>query len=262
MIKFIAFSDMLCPYDDSAPGNIPPVCAKKINEVSEAASDCRFIATLGNTVDGSAGDEKSASLLNNILNSLDKTVSVHALMGDRDGVIPKAEFMRVAEYTMRYRAFDVSDYRCIFLDAVSDGDGRFFIDEEQLGWISRLLGKSHRPAIVFTHIPLAVTSPESEELTVKNAAVLCELMEKSNKVALVVQGHLHASDHFISHGVPYITLAPMSASDEATFAGVSVSSKGIKVTGFGEQDSYEIANVFTTSKASFLTKVRMFFKKY
>ena len=35
----------------------------------------------------------------------------------------------------------------------------FYIDDEQFGWISRLLGKSHRPAIIFTTIPLAV-SPE------------------------------------------------------------------------------------------------------
>ena len=262
MIKFIVFSDMLCPYDDSTPDNIPSSFSGKINAVCSAASECRFFASLGNTVDGKADSEKSAQLLNNILNTFDRTASIHALMGVHESIIPKDEFMRIAEYTMRYRAFDVSDYRCIFLDALaSEGEG-FYIDDEQLGWISRLLGKSHRPAIIFTHVPLAVSSHENEARTIKNSAVLRELIENSNRVALVVQGGLPNQGHFISHGVPYITLASMGASGDASFARISVSSKGIKVSGFGEQESYEITNVFTKSNPSFLSKVRLFFKKY
>lgn len=262
MIQFIVFSDMLCPYDAAATQNIPPAFASKIESICGAASNCRFIATLGNTIDGNADAEKSARLLNNILNAFDGTASVHALMGARESVIPKSEFMRVAEYTMRYRAYDVSDYRCIFLDAVSDDDGRFYIDDEQLGWISRLLGKSHRPAIIFTHIPLVVSSDESSAQTLKNADALRALIEKSNKVSLVVQAAAFSPAHFISHGVPYITLAPMSASDDISFSLVSVSSKGISVDGFGTQESYKIANIFPKNEITFWEKVKMFFRKH
>ena len=214
------------------------------------------------TVDGNADPEKSACLLNNILNAFDSTTSIHALMGVRESVIPKDEFMRIAEYTMRYRAFDVSDYRCIFLDAVSDGNGAFYIDDEQLGWISRLLGKSHRPAIIFTHIPLAVSPDENPDLMMKNADELRALIEKSNKVALVLQASGPNPSHFISHGVPYITLSPMCASDEVSFALISVSSKGIGVNGFGTQESYDIFNIFTKNETSFWSKIKMFFKKH
>ncbi len=262
MIQFIAFSDMLCPYDAKAPENIPPAFASKIESVCDVASNCRFIATLGNTVDGNADAKTSACLLNNILNAFDSTASVHALMGVRESVIPKDEFMRIAEYTMRYRAFDVSDYRCIFLDAVSDDDGNFYIDDEQFGWISRLLGKSHRPAIIFTHIPIAVSADEESGLTMKNADDLRALIEKSNKVALVLQASGPHSAHFIFHGVPYITLSPMSASDDVSFSLISVSSKGISVDGFGTQESYEISNIFTRNEISFWSKVKMFFKKH
>ncbi len=259
MIQFIAFSDMLCPYDAKAAENIPPAFASKIESICGAASNCRFIATLGNTIDGNAEAKTSACLLNNILNAFDNTASVHALMGVREGVIPKDEFMRIAEYTMRYRAFDFSDYRCIFLDAVSDNDGRFYIDDEQLGWISRLLGKSHRPAIIFTHIPIAVSPDEDSVLTMKNADALRALLEKSNKVALVLQASGPHPAHFISHGVPYITLSSMSASDDVSFSLVSVSSKGISVDGFGAQETYEISNAFTKNQISFWSKVKMFF---
>lgn len=260
MIQFIAFSDMLCPYDSAATENIPSAFTSKIESICAAASNCRFIATLGNTIDGNADAEKSACLLNNILNAFDSTASVHALMGVRESVIPKNEFMRIAEYTMRYRAFDVSDYRCIFLDAISDDNGLFYIDDEQLGWISRLLGKSHRPAIIFTHIPLAVSPDEPSAQTIKNADALRALIEKSNKVALVLQAAGPHPAHFISHGVPYITLSPMSATDETSFSLISVSSKGIMVDGFGAQESYEISNVFTRNEISFWAKVKSFFK--
>lgn len=262
MIQFIAFSDMLCPYDASAEENIPPAFEAKIRSICGAASSCRFIATLGNTIDGKADAEKSACLLNSILNAFDRTASIHALRGVRESVIPKDEFMRIAEYTMRYRAFDVSDYRCIFLDAVSDDNGGFYIDDEQFGWISRLLGKSHRPAIIFTHIPLAVSPDETSVKTIKNADELRSLIEKSNKVALVVQAAGSSPAHFISHGVPYITLSAMSASDDVSFSLISVSSKGVSVNGFSAQESYEISNVFTRNKESFWGKIKYFFKKH
>ena len=261
MIQFIAFSDMLCPYDAAEAENIPPAFASKIDSICTAASNCRFIATLGNTIDGNSDAETGACLLNNIFNAFDSTASVHALMGIRESIIPKDEFMRIAEYTMRYRAFDVSDYRCIFLDAVKDADGRFYIDDEQLGWISRLLGKSHRPAIIFTHIPLAVSPEESSSLTVKNADALRTLIEKSHKVALVLQAAGPNPTHFISHGVPYITLSPMSATDEPSFSLISVSSRGITLHGFGAQESYDISNAFTKNEISFREKVKKFFQK-
>ena len=262
MIQFIAFSDMLCPYDAAAAENIPPAFVSRIESVCGAASGCRFIATLGNTIDGNADAKTSSCLLNNILNAFDSTASVHALKGIRESIIPKDEFMRIAEYTMRYRAFDVSDYRCIFLDAVKDADGRFYIDDEQLGWISRLLGKSHRPAIIFTNIPLAVSPDEDPALTIKNADALRALIEKSNKVALVLQASGPNPAHFVSHGVPYITLSPMCTSDEASFSLISVSSKGISVNGFGAQESYDISNIFTKNEVSFWSKVKLFFKKH
>ncbi len=273
MIKFIAFSDMRCRYADGEQSHIAASDAKKIDALCDvAAHGYRFIASLGDTVDGSATTENSSALLNDILNAYDSAASVHSIMGERDSVITKREFMKLCDYAMRYRAFDVSDYRCIFLDTcigdtsepytTTDSNRGFIVDDEQLAWLSRLLEKTHRPAIIFSHAPLAVSDKADEKFLVKNSGKLRELIEKSKKVALVVSGHMDKPDRVISHGVPYITLAPMYKSAEATFAKISVSSSGIEVEGFGEQETFSIENINEKKEKCITTRIKSFFTKY
>lgn len=273
MIKFIAFSDMRCPYTEGEQSHIVASDAKKIDALCDvAAHGYRFIADLGDTVDGNSTTEKSSVLLNDILNAYDRATSIHSIMGERDSVITKREFMKLCDYAMRYRAFDVSDYRCIFLDTcigdtsepynTTDSSRGFVVDDEQLAWLSRLLGKTHRPAIIFSHAPLAVSDKADEKYLVKNSEKLRELIEKSKKVALVISGHMDKSDRVISHGVPYITLSPMYKAEDATFAKISVSSKGIEVEGYGEQESFSIENINEKKEQCITTRIKSFFKKY
>ncbi len=273
MIKFIAFSDMRCRYTDSEQSHIASSDTKKINALCDVASHgYRFIASIGDTLDGNATAENSSALLNDILNAYDRATAIHSIMGERDSVITKREFMKLCDYAMRYRAFDVSDYRCIFLDTcigdvsepytTTDSDHGFIVDDEQLSWLSRLLGKTHRPAIIFSHAPLAVSDKADEKHLVKNSEKLRELIENSKKVSLVVSGHMDKPDCVISNGVPYITLAPMYKSENATFAKISVSSNGIEVEGSGEQDSFSIENINEKEEQCISTRIKSFFKKY
>lgn len=273
MIKFIAFSDMRCPYTVGSDSHIADCDAKKIEELTSSVTPgCRFIASLGDIIDGNSDSEKSTELINDILYSYDRAAAIHAVMGERESVLTKRGFMKLGDYAMRYRAFDVSDYRCIFLDTcigdasdvygTTDQKHGFEVDDEQFAWLSRLLGKSHRPAIIFSHAPIAVSKPENEKFVVKNSSRLRDLIENSGKVALVLSGHMDNGDCIVSRGVPYITLSPMYKTVESTFSKVSVSSSGIEIEGFGSQESLSIANVSKEHKLTLSSKLRSVFKKH
>ncbi|MBR5543686.1 MAG: metallophosphoesterase [Oscillospiraceae bacterium] len=260
MIKFIVASDMRFSFSSENDMHISSLAAQKIESiVFEASSECRFIADLGDTVDGKASAEESRLVIQDTISLYDKApVSLHFLMGERDRAVTNEVFLQLSGYAMRYRAFDVSDYRCIFLDTLCSENG-FEIDEEQFQWLSRLLDKSHRPAIIFSHAPIAGTDESNSNEFVANREKLRSLFEKSHKVALVVSGHAEKSEHLVLNNVPYITLSPSYSSDEATFARFSVSSEGVTVDGFGAQESFTIEHPFTKNKEEpLLSRIKRF----
>jgi len=269
VIEFVVFNNLQCRYSDNSELCIDDISMQKINTVCDAAVGSRFIATLGNTIDGSADQNKSLQLLSNILSKLNVSTAVHSIMGKCDTVIPKREFTKCSGYAMRYHAFDVSDYRCIFLDTCinnesdpydTNSDCDIFIDKEQFEWLSRLMGRSHRPAVIFLSSPVICDS-ENDSDKLKNSIAFRALVEKSNKVALVVSGG-KTSSHTVYNGVPYINLSPMDSSDTATFAKISVSSKEIKVCGFGAQESYSIHKFHEKEeKLSFFNRLKAHFSQ-
>ena len=266
MLKFIAVSDFRCNYEKSDDLCIPEANLKKFNSIAAASDkDVRFIADLGDSLSENTSPENASELFKNIFYAYDNIADIHSIMGEHDFLLTKEKYLELNDYSMRYRAFDHSDYRCIFLDSCvkdSDGNVSFEIDDEQIMWLSRLLGKSHRPAIIFTHAPLAVSNPADEAKMVRNAAALRELCETSKKVSLVISGHLDHGDFLLSNNVPYITLAPMCVGNDATFAKITVSSRGVDIKGFGNQESYSVPSPHEKpSTPTFFSRLRNFFKR-
>jgi len=266
LLKFIAVSDFRCDYEKHNESCIPEAAQKKLDSIAEVTGkNVRFIADLGDSLSENIPPENAPELFKNIFYAYDRIADIHSVMGEHDFLLTKEKYLDLNDYAMRYRAFDHSDYRCIFLDScVKDSDGNvyFEIDDEQIMWLSRLLGKSHRPAIIFTHAPIAVSDPTDEDKTIKNSSRLRELIETSNKVSLVVSGHLNHSDFVYSGNVPYITLAPMCGSDDATFAEITVSSRGVDIKGYGNQTSHTVPKTTEkVTKTTFFSKLRKIFKR-
>ena len=240
MINFVAVSDFRSSFFPGEDSCISESDLGKIHTLCKAASDCRFIADLGDSLDGTLDPARAEELFKNIFFLYDSTVDVCSVMGERDLCLTRKKYLELNDYSVNYRAFEKQNYRCIFLETcISDENGvRFEADDEQIAWLSRILSKTHRQAVIFTHAPIAVSNPEDEDKLIKNSAKLREVIEKSRRVVLVVSGHLDHGDFVFSNEVPYVTLAPMCSTNEPSFAKISVSSRAIDVEGFGEQKSY------------------------
>ncbi len=244
MLKFFAASDLRCGYEKRDETCIPEAMAEKIKSIMlSVGKDVRFIVDLGDSMCEDLAPEKASELFRDLFYTYDSIADVYSVMGERDFLLTREKYLELNDYSMRYRAFDRSDYRCIFLDCcVADEEGsvHFELDDEQFSWLSRLLGKSHRPAIIFLHAPVAVSDPADEDKLLKNSKELRQLIESSQKVSLVVSGHLDHGDFVLSNKVPYVTLSPMNSGEEATFAEITVSSRGVDIKGHGAQDSHSV----------------------
>ncbi len=260
MIKFIVTSDLRASHVIEENMHIGASVIKKVEDITNVADDCNFIADLGDCLDGNASPNEGCAVLDDIYALYNRAdIPLHMLMGERTSVVSKEAFLQHTNTPFRYRAFDVANYRCIFLDAVQK-DGNFYIDDEQFDWLSRLLGKSHRTAVIFSHAPIALTDESDDSKLLTNRALLRELIETSDKVALVVSGHSDKGDLVVSNGVPYITISPNCLSDETTFARITVSSRGVVGEGFGAQESFSVYKPEEEpEKKSLFEKIRSLF---
>jgi hypothetical protein len=93
----------------------------------------------------------------------------------------------------------------------------------QLAWLEADLRKVEAKAIVFVHQRLDVT----KQHTIKNAAAVRTVLEKSAKVIAVFQGHSHQNDYQEIAGIHYCTVADVLADG------------ALRVEGFVRQKSYE-----------------------
>jgi len=75
------------------------------------------------------------------------------------------------------------------------------VDAPQLDWLAQALAASAQPAIVLVHQQLDGTG----DLSVRNAARVREVLEKSGKVLAVLQGHRHEGAFSTVNGIPYFT---------------------------------------------------------
>jgi alkaline phosphatase len=140
------------------------------------------------------------------------------VLGNHDlDSISKDEFFRVAKNTgipssQSYYSFKKNGFTCIVLDACFRSDevpynnGNFkwddtHVPESQLNWLRIELKEAAGPVLVFTHQLL----DGEGDLYVNNAKVVRELLEKSNNVMAVFQGHKHEGDYKQINNIHYIT---------------------------------------------------------
>ena len=112
-------------------------------------------------------------------------------------------------------AFDEAGIRVIVLDACYREDGvaysrknfdwkDTFIPDAELRWLQSQLDAATGNAVVFAHQRL-----DKSGHSVKNAAAVRGILEKSGKVLVVFQGHSHANDYQQMARVHYCTLVAM-----------------------------------------------------
>jgi predicted phosphodiesterase len=179
------------------------------------------------------------------------------VLGNHDvDSISKEQFLTRVENTgisseSNYYSFDLKELHFVVLDAnyMADGSdydhGNFHwtdtnISQKELDWFKNDLAASSKPVIVFVHQQLDGTGNHS----VKNAAEVRQIMQESEKVLAVFQGHNHAGHYSYIEGIHYYTLKAMvegSGENNNSYAIVEVhDNQNIVVRGYRSAMSREL----------------------
>ncbi len=114
------------------------------------------------------------------------------------------------------------------------------VSKKQLKWLDRELRKAERKgqkAIVMGHAPIA---PDSATATEMNAPAIREVLHSHEKTVLAYfSGHEHKGGLEMLGSIPCLTFLGMCEGSQNRYAIVSVYGNGIKVQGFGDQESYD-----------------------
>jgi len=211
-----------------------------------------FVVELGDLIDAADSVEVEKKYLATIHKEF------AALPGDKHYVLgnhcvttlTKEEFLEgIGRKESRY-SFDFGNSHFVVLDACFRSDGEPYgrdnfkwndanIPEDHIEWLKADLKATSKQTIVFAHQRLDVMTDHG----VKNAEQVRKVLEDSDKVQAVFQGHSHKNDLKDINGIHYCTLVAMVEGAGAENNGFSVmdlfDGGTIRLTGFRKQAKYE-----------------------
>jgi hypothetical protein len=187
------------------------------------------------------------------------------VLGNHDmDSISKQQFLSHVENTgieasRSYYSFDTGGLHFVVLDANYRPDGGDYdhgnfdwtsanIPAHELDWLQRDLVACSGSVVVFVHQRL-----DGEGMVfVKNAAQVRRILQASNRVLAVFQGHDHDGDYRLLDGIPYYTLKAVvegHGADNNSYALVEVHpDQSLTVTGYHRASSMRLPHD-TTSQA-------------
>ncbi len=223
-MKIGIFADAhYCHADALCGTRRPSLSLLKIREAMDAfsAAGVDICICLGDLTDHAPTDTKE-DVLSCFSESLKLINSYHIpfylVPGNHDYIVMTAEELfeegiKTPPYTL-----SVDGYQFIFLDANYRSDGRRFdvagvewtdsnLPNSQCAFLKATLANSDEKCIVCIHENLD-PFVEAHHI-VKNAKEAREIIRKSGKVKLVLQGHYHLGAERMIDDIPYITLPAM-----------------------------------------------------
>jgi len=163
----------------------------------------------------------------------------------------KQEFFEYSAATAGHYSFDTGVVHFVVLDACFNSKmqpyerGNFVWDDSnippaELEWLEADLAAARGGVIVFVHQRLDVGG----HYGVKNAPAVRAILEHSNKVLAVFQGHNHVNDLRQIHHIHYCTLAAMiegSGAENNAYGVLEVFKDGsLRVRGYRQQANYRV----------------------
>ncbi|MFT4691584.1 MAG: putative phosphodiesterase [Limisphaerales bacterium] len=160
--------------------------------------------------------------------------------------LTKREFLDEVERPRSYYSFDHAGHHFVVLDSCFRGDGVAYqrknfvwtdpnVPAEELEWLAADLKSAKTPTIILAHQRLDVTDNHG----VKNAAAVRKILENSQRVRAVFQGHSHQNDHKEINGIHYTTIVAMVEGTGAENNGYAIlnilGNGGLSLTGFRKQ---------------------------
>lgn len=177
-----------------------------------------FVVELGDFIDQADSVEREIEWLKTMESHFTRlTMPRHYVLGNHCvGTLTKQEFAAHTKAPGGHAAFEETGVTFLILDACFREDGTPYerknfnwqdanLPKAELAWLEASLAKAGGPVIVFAHQRLDMDKAHS----VRNAAEVRAVLEKSGKVLAVFQGHSHKNDYQQIVGIHYTTLVAM-----------------------------------------------------
>lgn len=212
-----------------------------------------FVVHLGDFKDQAEHPDERSTL--EFLGRIEKAFGLYRgpryhVLGNHDtDSISKQQFLQHVENTgiakdRSYYSFDHKKVHFIVLDGnfTKEGipyeKGNFdwtdsFIPEEQLAWVKEDLQQTALPTIVFAHQLL--DDVDDPKYCVHNAGAVREVLDESDKVLAVFQGHRHKERYNKMKSTHYCTLPAMvdySGLENNSFSIIEVYQDGLNMIGY------------------------------
>jgi alkaline phosphatase len=216
-----------------------------------------FVMVLGDFVDTAPDQETELEYLRTIQKAYARfNGKRYLVLGNHDLMkFSKAEFLENCGVAVpdTFYSFDADAYHFVVLDANFRQDGEPYangnfkwrdtwIPAFQLNWLRENLQKAgDKKVLVFVHQNLY---DERNDYCVKNAHAVRTILEESNQVLAVFQGHEHRGGYRKINGIHYLTLKALvdgPSLENNAYGIVSISANSrIRFQGFGKQESLDL----------------------
>ena len=152
------------------------------------------------------------------------------LHGNHDVIYAeKATLNHVLQKSNDYESFLINGYLVILLDTTYPESTN--LSKKQIEWLKQELLRSH-PKILFSHHPIyqadvtnhPYLAKHLDESVVRNAALIHNLLHKSQGICAIFQGHLHITAINTLEDIPLRIVPPMrhSVDQRFPFGGIAI----------------------------------------
>lgn len=209
-----------------------------------------FVVELGDFVDAAGSVDEELAWLRKIARQFE-TIAEHryCVLGNHCvDTLTKEEFLGEVGQSSSTLSFDRGGWHVVILDACYRQDGEAYgrknshwedanVPPAELEWLEADLAATKLPTIVMAHQRL----DEHGKHSVRNREAVRTLLESSQKVQAVFQGHSHQNDYQEIGGIHYVTLVAMVEGTGPENNGYSLlelfADRSMKLTGFRRQAS-------------------------
>jgi alkaline phosphatase len=187
-----------------------------IDRFNELKSD--FVVELGDLIDAADSIGSEIAHLKTIAAEYARFAGPrHYVLGNHCvDTLTKEEFLEHSGASAPYYSFDAGPFHFVVLDACYRADGVAYarknfhwtdteIPPAERDWLRADLAGTGKPTLVFVHQRLDVEN----NYGVKSAAEVRRILEESDRVLAVFQGHSHRNEYKEIGGIPYCTLRAM-----------------------------------------------------
>jgi len=227
-----------------------------LTKLAEAATQYEkdrpdFLVELGDLIDAADAVETEKRYLETINRPFAAIAKDrHYVLGNHCvDTLTKQEFLGTVEQEKSYYSFDRKGTHFVVLDACFRSDGEPYgrknsswmdanIPAAEIEWLREDLKKAEGRVIVLAHQRL----DGSNRHCVKNSEDVRAVLEESQKVLAVFQGHSHRNDHKEIGGIHYCTLAAMiegTGAENNSYSILDVRADGsLQLHGYRRQQGY------------------------